>query len=446
MTIDNPWISGPFAPVAEETTAVNLEVIGTIPADLDGRYLRNGPNPITPIDPANHHWFIGDAMVHGISLRDGTAEWYRSRFVRSAAVSKVLGVDPAPGEPHLGMDLANTNVVALGGVPHAVAEAGARPVELGEHLESLCISDLGGTLPNGYTAHPKVDPVTGLTHAVAYCWAFPELQYLVIDQAGRVVHSTTIEVADGPMVHDCAITENHLVVFDMSVTFSMEAAAAGASFPYRWNDEHPSRIGLVPLCGEGSQIRWFDVDPGYVFHPLNAFEEDGEIVLDVVRYDRIFDRFPLGPADSAPAWWRWSIDLDSAAVTQRQIDDRGVEFPRVDERLVGRRATVGYGTGVTVRDGSVSIGTQSVVFDLARERLLTFDLRDDLVAGEWIMVPSAESRGETDGYLMTFGFNRSSERGELLILNAAAPDAGFVARVLLPERLPIGFHGNWFAR
>ncbi|NLA36251.1 MAG: carotenoid oxygenase, partial [Actinobacteria bacterium] len=247
-------------------------------------------------------------------------------------------------------------------------------------------------------------------------------------------------------VHDCAITENHLVVFDMSVTFNMDAAAAGATFPYRWNNDHPSRVGLVPLGGDGSQVRWFDVDPGYVFHPINAHEDGGRVVLDVVRYERIFDRFPLGPADSTPAWWRWTLDHATGAVMQRQIDDRGIEFPRVDERLVGRNATVGYATGITVRDGSVSIGTHSVVLDLARERLHCFELGEDLVAGEWVMVPSAASHDETDGYLMAFGFNRSSERGELIILDAAAPDAGFLARVLLPGRLPIGFHGNWFAR
>ena len=80
---------GPYAPIPGDVTATELEVVGTLPVELNGRYLRNGPNPITPVDPATHHWFVGDGMVHGVRLGEGKADWYRARMVRSTAVSEV---------------------------------------------------------------------------------------------------------------------------------------------------------------------------------------------------------------------------------------------------------------------------------------------------------------------------------------------------------------------
>ena len=125
--VDNKWLEGPYAPIAGDVTATELTVEGTLPVELQGRYLRNGPNPIRPVDPATHHWFIGDGMVHGVRLGDGRADWYRARMVRSTAVSEALGEEPAPGERHGGFDTANTNVIGVGGKTLAIVEAGAPP-------------------------------------------------------------------------------------------------------------------------------------------------------------------------------------------------------------------------------------------------------------------------------------------------------------------------------
>ena len=65
----NPYLEGFLAPVGAEVTATDLKVTGKIPEHLDGRYLRNGPNPAAEVDPATYHWFTGDGMVHGVALR-----------------------------------------------------------------------------------------------------------------------------------------------------------------------------------------------------------------------------------------------------------------------------------------------------------------------------------------------------------------------------------------
>ena len=209
----SPYLDGNFAPVTDEVDVVDLAVTGTIPRHLDGRYLRNGPNPARAVEPATYHWFTGDGMVHGLRLRDGKAEWYRNRWVRSAGVAEALGEPP---RPTLEFDFAaNTNVIGHAGRTFAIVEGGSSPYELTDELDTVGPCDFAGTLPQGYTAHPKRDPDTGELHAVSYHWARPEvLEYTVIGTDARVRHRVDVPVPGNPMVHDCSITERHVVLYD----------------------------------------------------------------------------------------------------------------------------------------------------------------------------------------------------------------------------------------
>ena len=135
-------------------------------------------------------------------------------------------------------------------------------------------------------------------------------------------------------------------MYDLPVTFDLDAAMAGGSFPYTWKDDRPARVGLIPLGGDGADVRWFEVAPCYVFHPLNAHDDGDKVVLDVVRYDRMFDAKRLGPDDAAPLLWRWTIDTATGTVHEEQLGDQPMEFPRVDERLVGRAHRWGYGSEI----------------------------------------------------------------------------------------------------
>jgi carotenoid cleavage dioxygenase len=443
--VENKWLQGPYAPIAGDVTATELTVEGTLPVELQGRYLRNGPNPITPVDPATHHWFTGDAMVHGIRLQDGRADWYHARMVRSTAVSEALGEEPAPGERHGGFDTANTNVIGLGGKTFAIVEAGGRPVELSYELDTVCHSDLAGTLPHGYTAHPKVDPATGDLHAIAYHWAIPHLEYVVIGADGLVRQVSPVAVDDGPMVHDCSITERWAVVYDLPVTFDLEAAMGGTRFPYAWKSDRPARVGLIPLGGSGEDVRWFEVAPCYVFHPLNAHDDGDKVVLDVVRYDRMFDAKRLGPDDAAPYLWRWTIDTAAGTVREEQLGDQPLEFPRVDERLVGRPHRWGYASAIRRADQDNGFGGDLVRIDGKTGDQTVIDVGPGRTAGEWVMVPRHDGSAEDDGWLLSLVHDAGTDRSELVVLPAADPADGPVARVLLPNRVPLGFHGNWVA-
>jgi carotenoid cleavage dioxygenase-like enzyme len=176
MPDPNRYLHGPFAPVIEEITAFDLPVTGSLPAGLNGRYLRNGPNPLGLDDPdyrfREGHWFLGPGMVHGVRLREGKAEWYRNRWVRSQPLAEAMDEKWPGGPVHAGMDFAaNTHIIAHAGRYLATVEAGPLSYELSGELDTLGPCDFVGTLPGGFAAHTKLDHATGELHAIAYYWA-----------------------------------------------------------------------------------------------------------------------------------------------------------------------------------------------------------------------------------------------------------------------------------
>ncbi|SOJ53394.1 Carotenoid cleavage oxygenase [Mycobacterium simulans] len=490
-TQQNPYLDGFLAPVAVEVTATELPVTGSIPDHLDGRYLRNGPNPAAEVDPAIYHWFSGDGMVHGVALCGGQARWYRNRWVRSKPVCAALG-EPAPSrlDPRAGMLAlgANTNVLAHAGRTLALVEAGVANYELTEELDTIGTCDFDGTLAGGYTAHPHRDPRTGELHAVSYSFVRGRtVQYSVIDTQGHARRTVDIEVSGSPAMHDFSLTDKYVVIYDLPVTFdpvqvlpvkmprwlglparlvmqsligrvrvpSPIAAMVNRNpkpsdrMPYAWNPNYPARIGVMPREGTNRDVRWFDIEPCYVYHPLNAYSEmrNGSevLVLDVVRYSRMFDRDRHGPGETRPSLDRWSINLATGAVATECHDDRSQEFPRINETLLGGEHRYGYTLGVD--GGFLSGGTSAPMstslykYDYATGSSEVAPLDPDLLIGEMSFVPSPESRAEDDGVLMGYGYHRGRDEGQLLLLDAQT--LALMATVHLPQRVPMGFHGNW---
>jgi len=448
----NRFLEGSFAPVKEEITATDLPVTGQVPAGLSGRYLRNGPNPLGLDDP-NYHWFVGAGMVHGVRLRDGRAEWYRNRWVRSKAVAAALG-EPWPGGPvHENMDFAaNTHVIGHGGRTLATVEAGALPYELSYELGTVGPCDFGGTLPGGFAAHTKLDHATGELHAIAYFWAWDHVQHVVVDAAGKVTRTTDVAVSDGPMMHDFALTSRYVVLLDLPVTFSLNAVSAGVELPYVWNPEHQARVGLLPRDGS-SAVQWMEVAPCWVFHCLNAYDDDqGRVVVDLCQYDQSFDVSTLWSAHGPVTLDRWVIDPAAGKVTQQRLDDRWQEFPRVDERVVSRPHRYGY--SAVIGEAARAI---TAAGDFADDAFSNALLRHDLVGGtveahefgrdatvgEAVFAPAAPDAAEDDGYVMAFVHDPERGAADLVILAAQDFTAEPVARIHLPARIPLGFHGSW---
>ncbi len=437
------YLEGNFAPVDTEVEAFDLAVRGEIPSELSGRLLRIGPNPVAAPDPASYHWFTGSGMVHGLRLRDGKAQWYRNRFVRSDSVSTARNWPITPGPRHgMGDGTANTNVIGHGGSTFAIVEAGGLPVELSYDLETLRMTNFNETLPGSFTAHPKRDPQTGELHAMVYYFEWDYVQYVVVGTNGLVRKTVNVPVPGKPMMHDCAITESKVVVLDLPVTFNLEAAINGHALPYLWDPEYGARVGLLSRDAvDGNDTVWCELpDLCYVYHPLNAFDlPDGRVVCDVVKHPKMFANDTYGPNEGEPVLARWTVDPATGRVHEEIIDDRGQEFPRHDERLLGREHRFGYGAafGHGVEHGP------ALKHDLLKRTTELHEYGEGRVSLEPVFVPRHDDAGEDDGWVMSYVYDATTNSSDVVILNAQDFTGEPVAVVSLPQRVPFGFHGNW---
>jgi carotenoid cleavage dioxygenase len=422
MTTTLSFLDGNFAPVTEEVTTGELPVSGRLAEELTGRLVRIGPNPKAAPDPATYHWFTGDGMVHGVRLEGGRATWYRNRWVG-------------------GGEVVNTHVIGVDRRTFALVEAGNSPVELTEELETVGRCDFGATLDGSFTAHTHRDPASDDLHGVTYHWSWDHIRHVVVGPDARVRREERVPVPDAPMVHDCAITERFVVLFDLPVTFNMEAAAGGASLPYRWNPEHPPRVGLLPLAGPPAEVRWFEAPSCFVFHTLNAYDGDGgrTVVIDLVRHPKMFATLYNGPYEGLPCLERWTLDLARGTLATSTLDDTGQEFPRIDERLTGRAHRYGYATafGEGIEHGP------AIKHDLARGTREIHDHGPGRMGLEPVFVPRSDGAAEDDGWVLAYVYDAADDRSDVVVLDAQDFTAPPVATIHLPVRVPFGFHGSW---
>lgn len=425
--------TGNYAPVPDELSDDDLTVDGTIPAELDGWYLRNGPNPRTP----SSHWFVGDGMIHGVRIEKGKAKWYRNRWVRTDSFTEPFPLVNADGTRNLRSSVANTHVVNHAGRTLALVES-SLPYEITNDLATLGAYDFGGKLTDSMTAHPKICPTTGELHFFGYGNIFaPHVSYHRADRDGELVINRPVQVPALTMMHDFALTAGHVIFMDLPIVFSIDAAKAGAGMPFRWDDDYGARLGVLRRDDPFGEVRWFDIDPCYIFHVANAHDgADGKsIELQAVRYPELWRH--NGDFDVDAVLWHWSIDLDKGVVRERQLDDRGVEFPRIDDRLAGLPA----------RFSVVAAGDRVVRYDLnsgvSQEHSFG---TEDAPGGPGEMVFVASSSGpadESNGWYLGYVYDPVRDGSDLVILDAADFSGAQVARIQLPQRVPYGFHGNW---
>lgn len=443
-TRQNPYLVGNFAPVRDERDDTDLEVTGAIPPELDGLLLRNGPNPIVDPDPAQYHWFIGDAMLHGVELRDGRAR-YRNRFVRTPDVCEELGEDgPGRSASLNGLrDKASTALVHHAGRILALFEV-SLPTEVRPDLSTVGAHDFDGALTTPFTAHPKVDPGTGEMLFFGYdVFGPPFVRYHAVDADGRLTRTEAITTPAAVMMHDFAITSTRIVFLDLPVVFDL-ALVGAQPFPFAWRPEHGARVGVMPRSGGNDDVAWTEIEPCYVFHPLNAYDTpEGAVVLDVVRYPDMFATEVYGPgASSPPRLERWTIDSRRGRVTTEVVDETGQEFPRIDERLVGRVHRYGYTAEAQVGESWADLGSLRK-HDLVTGRAERHDVGPGRAAGEPVFVPASPDAGEDEGWILSVVYDRARDASDVLVIDATDFTAAPVATIHLRRRVPFGFHGTW---
>ena len=441
----HPFLTGIHEPMTEEKTLTDLPVTGIIPPVFDGRYLRIGPNPIAA-NPAAYHWFTGDGMVHAVALKNGVASWYRNRWIRSQTLAAKTGLPAAPGPRHGYGDTVNTNVVAIDGRTWALVEAGSYPVELSDTLDEQTYNPFDDTLVGSFTAHPHRDPLTGEHHAIAYSATEPEVvRHVVLSTDGNVIREEPVAVKNGPSIHDCAITARYVVILDLPVTFSMQSLIGGHPFPYRWNADHPARVGLLPRDGGSGDVIWCDVDPCYVFHVANAYDRnDGCVVIDAVVHETMFAESMQGPDSKASALERWVVDPVARTVSREVIDASPQEFPRPDERRFGLPYRYAYTIALPATRADEFLGaTRLYKHDVEARTREVHEFGTGRYPGEFVFVPAHPEAAEDEGYLIGLVVDLPGEVTDLEILDARDFAGPPVASIRIPHRVPPGFHGNW---
>lgn len=450
----NPFLSNNFAPVKEETKAEALKVIGELPLELSGMFVRNGPNP--QFDPiGEYHWFDGDGMLHGVRIKDGKAS-YRNRYVRTnkyqvenqegKAVWSGLLEPPQPDNPH-GRDVntANTALVYHANHFYALWEGGAPyHIQLPE-LDTIGKQTFNSKLQSPFTAHPKVDAATGEMMFFGYSMVQPPfLQYGVVSATGELLRTITIDLPVGVMMHDFAITENYSIFFDLPMTFRPERIEKGR-FPIMFESETPSRFGIIPRHGDSGEVRWFETSTCFVWHTLNAYEEGDEVVLVACRMNssNVFvtdesDRLPDG---DIPYLHRWRFNLKTGAVKEEKLDDVASEFPRVNEELLGRKTRYGYAPRMA--PGTLPLFDGLIKYDLDTGKSETYEFGQGRYGGEAVFAPRLNASSEDDGWLLTYVYDENTQTSELIVVNAQDLSGETVARVIIPHRVPYGFHAAW---
>lgn len=450
----NPYLSGNFAPVRSEDD-YDLPVKGEIPAGLRGALFRIGPNPqFDPIEP--HHWFFGDGMVHGFYVEDGKVR-YRNRYVRTPKWElehehgrAMFSIDPRRADPlTFGNEggVANTNIVWHGGKLLALEEA-HQPFE----MDPRTLESRGYVRPYGgrVTAHPKIDPATG--EMVWFAYGVGELpfasgmSYGVTAADGTVAQRQEFQAPYSSMVHDFMVTENHVLFPVLPLTGSLERAMTGGP-AFAWEPEKGSYVGVMRRDGDVASMRWFNTEACYVFHPLNAWEEDGKLYADVMRYNvaPLFPK-PDGSRTEPPVsrLVRWTFDLASSsdAIKEEPLDDLDGEFPRVDPRretLKHRHAWYGVD-----RLSANTTGLDTLAhLDLATGRRQLYELHDGDLTSEPVFAPRSPDAAEGDGWVTAVVWRAAENRSDLLVFEAQDIAKGPIAVAEMPRRVPFGFHGNW---
>ena len=456
----NPYLAGNHAPIHTEDD-FEPTVRGTIPAELNGAYYRNGPNPQFDPGPDDaYHPFIGDGMIHGFWLAEGRAR-YRNRYVRTdrwraehQAGRRLFGgmglpSDPSVAEVHSGG--ANTNIVYHAGKLLALQEA-SNPFE----LEAATLASKGWLETGGrFTAHPKIDHETGELVWFAYAAASKThgplnsfIDYGVTAADGRILRRDRFEAPYCSMIHDFMITRNYVLFPVLPLVGDLERAKQGGP-AFAWDPSKGAFLGVMKRNAGVDTLRWFEVDPRFVFHPMNAWEEGSKIHCELMEYGHA----PLFPAldgtkpkELGARLTRWTLDLagDTNRVQRERLADIPGEFPRFDERL----------TGLPYRHGWYAANHEQHA-DIEFDSLIHVDLqtgsnvRRSLPAGESvgepIFVPKHATAPEGDGYVLATLYSQRHDQSSLLILNAQDIAGEPVATLELPRRIPVGFHGNWVA-
>ncbi|AEF22023.1 carotenoid oxygenase family protein [Pseudomonas fulva] len=474
---ETPEFSGAlYRPSRVEADVMDLEIEGELPAAIRGAFYQVSPDHQYPPLLGNDIFFNGDGMVSAFFFADGKVS-LRRRYVQT---------DRLLAQRHEGRSLngiyrnvysndelaaannttANTTVLKYGDVLLAMKEDALPYAMDPQTLETLGVYDWNGQIKSAtFTAHPKIDPVSGNLLAFSYEAkgdGTPDMAYFEISPDGKLLKEIWFQAPYAAMVHDCAITPNYIVFPFIPLTVDVERMKRGGQH-FQWQPDLPQLFAVLPRHGTASDVRWFKGPAnGFQGHTLNAFEQDGQIHVDMPVTDgNVFYFFPQqdgfvpNPETLSSTLQRWTFDLSAKSdlVEPRPLTDYRCEFPRVDERYTGLPYEHGF---MLSFDPTRPYREENGPMPFQFFNLLThFNLRTG-VSDSWfpgesgcfqepIFVPRSADAPEGDGYVIALLNNLFDFSSELVVLDSRDMATGPVARIRIPFRMRMSLHGSWSA-
>ena len=448
---DIPALSGNNAPIQSEDVFTDMKVIGEVPKDLNGLYVRNGPNPY--FQPEwRYHAFDGDGMLHAVKFENGKVT-YRNKWVKTSALQEELAAEKSlwkgiketwradrPDEPL--KNTANTDVKYHAGRLISMWYRAGMPYAVDpDTLETIGTSDFEGAVMR-LSAHSRPDAHTGELIFFDYSLKAPYMQYGVVGPDRKLRHKIDVDLPGPSLPHDMAITEHFTILHD---------------FPLR-PDPEALKAGRYKIKFNGSQ-RWFNAKPAYLLHVVNAWEEGDEIVMVGTPYKIHLD--DNGQPDGRRLektihnrqrdfmLYEWRFDLKTGQTHERILDDvLNTEFPVINSMYQGRKNQYSYNI-MFAHGGKEEVRFPGLVkYDISAGSYVAYSAGPQFFYNEPGFAPRDHSESEDDGYLVVLVWNPKDEQSEIQIFDCkgAKMAEGPIARVILPRRIPHGFHATYVSQ
>lgn len=439
-TSDDPFLSGNNAPVFKENFIPKLKVTGEVPKDLEGMYLRNGPNP--KFKPARYIYpFSGDGMIHGIYFDKGRV-YYRNKWVETERLINDINAGKAIG---VNTELSNTNILKHGGKLLSLNDGGM-PYEISESLDTVSKYKFAQNVRSA-TAHPRIDPVTGEMHYAHYSRTqAPYLTYYVIGKSGEVLRETPVDIPNATMIHDMVLTTNYAIIFDCPVKFDLDRAKQGKN-PFTWEAQKGTVIYVFNRKDHTLPPIIIKTEPFFVWHFFNGYEHNGLIHIDMVRHDEVpFIREDRTYTYLPTFFHRVSLNLEKKDAIHTRFDDRRIEYPTIDPRVNGEAYRFGYAAVIAKEHLNIKLPeyfAQAVQYDARNNTSKVHTYGQGKYTGEVAFLPRKHKNSETEGYAISFVFDENTNTSAVVILDVANFEKEPLAVIHLPVRVPNGLHGNW---
>ncbi len=457
------FLEGNYRPIQEERSVAfeDMTVIGEVPMDLSGAYIRNGPdNRHQP--RGKYHRYDGDGMLHGVFFADGQASyrnsWIHTRcFDEEAAAGEALWggmLDPRrPDRPDMPLkDTSNTDVVLHAGRFVTMWYQAGEPYLVDpKTLSTIGRYDLNDQRSRRISAHAKTDEETDEFVFFDYGRDHPFMSYGVVDKNGKQITDVSIELPGPRLPHDMWMSKNHSVLHDLPLIWDEDAYKHGR-VKLRFEQNWPTRFGVIPRHGTDRDVRWYEFEPCFILHTINAWEEGDWLHLIGCRIYPFKDAAGnidyssiaviMGRHKLNARLYRWSINLVNGDTAEGFIDKKwNAEFPTWNNGMMGSEMKYAYFAEVVTDPllcftGLIKYNTQTG----ASER---FSDGDGYTYSEAPFAPALKATSEDHGYVVSFVRNGNAQQSEVHIFDAQNFSDGPICKLILPCRVPEGFHATW---